>query len=87
LSVRNNRLTSINGNAFSGDMGNLTRLYAQSNRIDEIDSEFFDSVSGSLVNLYLYDNVCVSSNFFDVNQNEGWVREELQGCFDNFAGN
>ncbi|KAG5666390.1 hypothetical protein PVAND_014419 [Polypedilum vanderplanki] len=84
LSVRDNLIRVINGNAFSTQMNNFTRFYAQSNRINGFDDQFFESISGQLEFLYLYDNVCISMNFYEVNQNQNIVREELQRCFDNF---
>lgn len=63
----------------------LSWLNLMSTELEAFDEEIFNRAE-NLEFLYLYNNPCVSINFYQVNLNRDSVREQLQQCFDNFVG-
>jgi len=84
LSIRGNRISTINSNSFGNSLNTIESFYALDNQINAIDREFFDRAI-DLDTLYLLNNVCVDHNFREVFGNRGFVIEELSQCFDNFS--
>lgn len=84
LSIRGNRISTINSNSFGNSMNSIESFYAIDNQINAIDREFFDAAIG-LDTLYLLNNVCVDHNFRDVFNSREFVNEELSQCFENFG--
>ncbi|CAG9811906.1 unnamed protein product [Chironomus riparius] len=84
LSIRGNRISTINSNSFGRSLNLIESFYAIDNQINAIDREFFDQALG-LDMLYLLNNVCVDRNFREVFENREYVNEELSQCFENFG--
>jgi hypothetical protein len=83
LDLASNQLNQIDARSFGSALANLTFFFADHNNISYIDPDFFDSAL-NLDLLFLIDNICVSSNFVNVQQNRQSVRQQLQTCINNF---
>ncbi|XP_070497788.1 chaoptin-like [Chironomus tepperi] len=85
LLINLNPIETLSSNIFGDNIRNVQFINAVGCRISAIDERLIDD-SDNLDILYLYDNVCTSSNFYNVFNHRDEVKERLQHCFGNFRG-
>lgn len=86
LVMGENPLQFIGIEAFgSNSLASLNWLSLVNAGIEAFDVEIF-SRAKNLNMLYLYNNPCISLNFYNIRLERDNVREQLQQCFDSFAG-
>jgi Leucine-rich repeat (LRR) protein len=83
VNLNMNNLQYIDERHFGTSLRTITSFWATSNEINAIDPQFFNSAV-RLVNLDLRNNICASEEFFGVDLNRDFVRQQLQTCFNNF---
>lgn len=66
-------------------LSTLNWLNVMSSNLYAIDEQIYNRAT-NLQYLYLYDNNCVSRNFYQVDLDREVVRQQLAPCFESFVG-